>query len=414
MLHLNSWESSIQVLIIILVGGLSVAKLTERPRIPDVAAFLLFGILIGPAILNWVSEPNQAQLNQWILNVGALLILFDGGRGVQFSVLKKVWISILMLVTAGVLLTALVVGIAAHYLLAMPWTWAILLGSILASTDPATLIPVFKRVSLIPKLQQTVEAESAFNDATGSVLVFTIISLIVSHKQFSLAPPILSFLHSSIVGMATGAFFGLVCLWLVSRRGWGIFHEYGSIVMLATALSSFEVATLLHSSGFMAAFAAGMMTGNGESFRLSMAQHTRDNVDHFGNGITLIMRMLIFVLLGTQVDFKLIYEHLWMGLVVVAIFMVIARPLTVLSSVLIDRRAKWNRRQVTFMCWVRETGVIPAALSGMIVAEKVPGAPLISSITFMAILLTILVQASTTGWVATRLRVLQAFEMEEI
>lgn len=414
MLHLNLWESSIQVLIIILIGGLSVAKLTERPRIPDVAAFLLLGILIGPSILNWVSEPNQSQVNQWILNVGALLILFDGGRGVRFAILKKVWISIVMLVTVGVLLTAAIVGITAHFLLSIPWSWAILLGSIIASTDPATLIPVFKRVSLIPKLQQTVEAESAFNDATGSVLVFTIISLTVSQKRFYVVPPILSFFHSSIVGMAVGAAFGLICLWVVSRRGWGIFHEYGSIVMLAAALSSFEIATLLHASGFMAAFAAGVMTGNGETFKLGMAQHTQDNVDHFGSGITLIMRMLIFVLLGTQVDFSLIVTHLWMGLIVVAVFIIIARPLTVLSSVLIDRRARWNRRQVTFMCWVRETGVIPAALSGMIVADKVPGAPLISSITFMAILLTILVQASTTGWVATRLRVLKSFEVEEI
>lgn len=406
MLHFDVWQHAVTVLIVIFAGGLIVGKLTEKPRIPDVAAYLLYGILIGPVLLNWVSQPSQSQVNQFLLNVGAALILFDGGRGVQFSVLKKVWLSIVMLATVGVLVAAATMAVASHYLLGIPWIVSILLGSVIASTDPATLIPVFKRVPIFPKLRQTVESESAFNDATGAVLVFTVLSIMSAGGRVAWYSPIASFLHSALIGLVAGLVLGLLSLWLVSRKGWGVFHEYGSIVMLVAALASFQLANVLNASGFMAVFTAGMVTGNGQAFGWKFADHTEENIHHFSNAMTLIMRMLIFVLLGTQVDFRLVAEHLWMGLLLVAIFMVVARPLTVFSSVFFDRKASWRRNHVAFMCWVRETGVIPAALSGVLVAKGVQGAHLISAITFMAILLTIVIQASSTGFVARRLQVL--------
>ncbi|WAH38669.1 cation:proton antiporter [Alicyclobacillus dauci] len=414
MLHMDSWQHALTVLIVIFAGGLIVGKLTEKPRIPDVAAYLVYGILIGPAVFNLIQEPSQSQVNQLLLNMGATLILFDGGRSVQFSVLKKVWISIVMLATIGVLVTAFVMGIAAHYILGTPWLLSILLGSVIASTDPATLIPVFRRVAIVPRLQQTVESESAFNDATGAVLVFTVLGLLAAGGHVHWYEPIWTFVESAVLGLLIGAAFGLLGLWLVSTRAWGIFHEYGSIVMLVIGLASYQLTSSLGASGFMAAFTAGVICGNGKTFRWPFANYTEENINHFGSSITLIMRMLIFVLLGTQVNFGLVSKYLWMGLILVLIFIVIARPLAVFSSVWADKRARWRRNHIAFMCWVRETGVIPAALSGMLVAKGITGARIISAITFLAILLTIVIQASTTGFVAKRLDVLKESEQEEL
>ncbi|WAH38306.1 cation:proton antiporter [Alicyclobacillus dauci] len=413
MLQMDNWEHALTVLIVVIAGGLVVGKLTEKPRIPDVAAYLVYGIVIGPAVFHLVQEPSQSQVNQLLLNMGATLILFDGGRSVRFSVLRRVWVSIVMLATIGVLVTAFVMCIAAHYILGTSWILSLLLGSVSASTDPATLIPVFKRVSIVPRLQQTVESESAFNDATGAVLVFTVLGLAAAGGHVRWYEPIWTFAESAVIGLVIGAALGLLSLWLVSNRAWGIFHEYGSIVMLAIALSSYQIASGLGASGFMAAFTAGVVSGNGKAVGWSFAAHTEENIHHFGNSITLIMRMLIFVLLGTQVDFGLVSKYLWVGLTLVLIFIVIARPLAVVSSVWADPRAKWRRNHITFMCWVRETGVIPAALSGMLVAKGIPGAHVISAITFLAILLTIVIQASTTGFVAKQLGVLDGTEQED-
>ncbi|WP_413301920.1 cation:proton antiporter [Bacillus sp. 1P10SD] len=111
------------------------------------------------------------------------------------------------------------------------------------------------------------------------------------------------------------------------------------------------------------------------------------------------------MLLGTQVDFRILGQYWIQGILVVLVFMFIARPLAVLLCTLPDRKAKWKMNEILFMFWVRETGVIPAALSGMIVAAKVDYANQIASVTFIAILVTILIQASTTGYVAKKLRI---------
>ncbi|MCL6548669.1 MAG: sodium:proton antiporter [Alicyclobacillus sp.] len=407
MLHLDTWQSAWMSLLLMFAGGLAVLKLTERPRIPDVAAYLLLGILIGPAGLGWLSEPAQSQVNQLVLNLGAVLILFDGGRGVQFAVLRRVWLSISLLATLGVLVSAAVVGAVAHGLLGSSWVFAVLLASVLASTDPATLIPVFQRVPIWPKLQQTVESESAFNDATTAVLVFTVLGVLQHPGQVHILGAAGEFARSALVGLAIGVAVGLFALFLLSERGWGVLQEYGSITLLTAALGAYAGASALGASGFMAAFAAGAVSGNGPAFGWPLAGHTERNVEHFGAAITLIFRMLIFILLGTQVDFAVVREYLWTGLVLVAVLMFVARPLTVLSSVLVDRAARWTWREVAFMCWVRETGVIPAALSGVLAAEGVQGAQVISAVTFLAILITILLQASTTGLVASRLGLLR-------
>jgi cell volume regulation protein A len=122
---------------------------------------------------------------------------------------------------------------------------------------------------------------------------------------------------------------------------------------------------------------------------------------------SLLLRMTIFILLGTHVDFSVIKEYLLPGCIIVAVFMFIARPLAVLCCTLPDRKAKWSKNEVLFMFWTRETGVIPAALSGMLVGMNIENANIIASITFMAILATLVIQASTTKWLAKRLNLLE-------
>jgi cell volume regulation protein A len=119
-----------------------------------------------------------------------------------------------------------------------------------------------------------------------------------------------------------------------------------------------------------------------------------------------IMRIFIFILLGAQVDFELVGKYAFTGAVLVAVLMLVARPATVFLCALPDRRARWSFQEMLFMCWTRETGVIPAALAGLLLGVNAPGARIIASVVFMAILMTILIQAPTTRWLARRLGVL--------
>jgi cell volume regulation protein A len=103
----------------------------------------------------------------------------------------------------------------------------------------------------------------------------------------------------------------------------------------------------------------------------------------------------------------LMNRYLAGGGVVVIIFMLVARPITVFACALPDRRARWSLNEMLFMCWTRETGVIPAALAGILLGMKAPGAQMIASVTFIAILMTILIQAPTTRWLGGKLALLE-------
>jgi potassium/hydrogen antiporter len=390
------------LLILIFGLGMLFGKAASWLKLPDVALFLIAGMIVGKG-LHLFSEASSSFTNQFILMMGSALILFDGGRNIRLKGLRKVWVSITLLSIPGVLITCGVIALASHYLLGLPWLYALLLGSIISSTDPATLIPVFKQVKIKPKVRETVETESAFNDATGSILTFSFLAVVLGTDQVSLSSGILDFLKTAAGGIALGCLIGFTMSLLTAHLKLGILRDYATISMVVTALGAYLAGEMLHFSGFMATFTAGLIWGNASLFKLNMEDKLHE-MSHFTDNITSLMRMLIFILLGSQVNFTVIWANLWQSLAIIFIFMFIARPLTVLICTLPDRKANWKWNEIVFMFWVRETGVIPAALSGMVAGLGIAYTDIIASVTFLAVLMTILVQASTTAFVARKLR----------
>src|SRR3978361_1853089 len=124
-----SIEHARQILLvfgIILGAGTVFGALARRLRIPDVVVFLIAGVLLGPEAAGFIAVRADSALNQVILVFGACYILFDGGASLRFAVLKRVWITIVALATAGVLVTAAITGVAAHYFLGIPLIAAML------------------------------------------------------------------------------------------------------------------------------------------------------------------------------------------------------------------------------------------------------------------------------------------------
>ena len=183
--------------------------------------------------------------------------------------------------------------------------------------------------------------------------------------------------------------------------------EYAPVVTIMAVIGAYFAADGLRASGFMAVFVFGIMLGNKDSLGFKMGRAESQRLDQYVETTSFIMRLFIFILLGSQVDFGLMNQYLLGGVVVVATFMLVARPVTVFACTLPDRRARWSLNEILFMCWTRETGVIPAALAGILLGMKAPGAPMLASVTFLAILMTILIQAPTTRWLGNRLALLE-------
>jgi cell volume regulation protein A len=182
--------------------------------------------------------------------------------------------------------------------------------------------------------------------------------------------------------------------------------EYAPLVSLMAVIGAYLGADNLQASGFMAVFTFGIVLGNKDALGFTMSQREQERLEEFVATTALIMRMFIFILLGAQVDFALMSRYAVGGAMVVAIFMLVARPVTVFVCAAPDRRAKWSMQELLFMCWTRETGVIPAALAGLLLGMKAPGAEVVASVTFIAVLMTIVIQATTTRWLARRLGLL--------
>jgi cell volume regulation protein A len=390
----------------ILAIGTITGLVAQKIKIPDVAVFLVVGMLIGPEALGLVDIKADSALNQIILLFGASYILFDGGASLRFTVLKHVWITIVTLATVGVVVTAAITGLAAYYVLGVPLMVALLLGAALASTDPATLVPIFRQVHIRDRVAQAVVSESAFNDATGAILTFGVLAVAMGTGQFSLTASLLDLLKQALIGIGAGAVLGYLAALLIAHERWSFLAEYAPVVTLAAVIAAYFAADGLQASGFMAVFVFGIMLGNKDSFGFRMQSGEAQKLEDFVATTAFIMRLFIFILLGAQVDFGLMSQYLVGGIIVVGIFMLIARPTTVFLCALPDRRARWSFNELVFMCWTRETGVIPAALAGLLLGMKAPGAQLIASVTFIAILMTILIQAPTTNWLGRRLGLL--------
>ena len=392
---------------LILAVGTITGFVARKIKVPDIALFLIVGMAIGPAVLGLINIKSDSALYQIILLFGASYILFDGGASLRFDVLKKVWVTIVVLATAGVLITAAVTAFAAHVFLGVSWIVALLLGAAIASTDPATLVPIFRQVKIRDRVAQTVMSESAFNDATGAIVTVGVLTVAMGTGEFSIVVSLFDLLKQAAVGFTAGAVLGYLAALLIAHERWAFLADYAPVVTLVAVIGAYFAADGLQASGFMAVFVFGMVIGNKDTLGFKMAPAEAQKLDEFVMTTAFIMRLFIFLLLGAQVDFHLMGQYWFGGIIVVTIFMLVARPLAVFLCALPDRRAKWSFNEMLFMCWTRETGVIPAALAGLLLGMKAPGAQIIASVTFIAILMTILIQAPTTKWLGESLGLLE-------
>jgi potassium/hydrogen antiporter len=393
---------------IIIFSGLLGGVLARKIKVPDIVLFLVIGILLGPAVSGVLNVPADSTMNQLLLTIGACYLLFEGGATLRFAVLREIWITLLLISTVGVLITAAFMSVAAVWL-GLPLMVALLLAAVTASTDPATLVPIFKQVPIKDRVSQTVMSESALNDAMGAIATFAVVAYVMSGgESFDLGHAAKDLAWEAGIGLVLGAVVGYGAAFLMAHQQLGIFRDATPFVIILAVITVYLLADAVHASGFMAVFTCGVIIGNKESFNLPLDHHEHEYLEDYVGNTALLMRMFIFILLGSQVDFALLTDYLGVGLALLGLFIFVARPLTVFLCALPDRRARWSFRELLFMSWTRETGVIPAALVGMLAGMQVPGVNVVGAITFIFILGTILIQAPTTALLAGRLGLLKA------
>jgi cell volume regulation protein A len=283
----------------------------------------------------------------------------------------------------------------------------VLLGAVLAPTDPAILIPLFIRSRLRPKVAQTVIAESAINDPTGAALALALAGVVITGES-SLGEPAAEFLVDLGISTVIGLVAGVVLAAVISSRRAGVWRESSALAVLTVVTISYFSLDFAGGSGYLGAFLAGLIVGNME--RLGLAMHTvhEQEMRIFTAGMSDLVTLFVFVVLGANIPFGDLGEHLLPGLAVLAALLLLARPLVVIACTLADRRARWTPQEILFLCWTRETGVVPAALVGVLAGLGVPDIDIYASVVALAVVLTLLVQALPARRLAARLGLLDS------
>jgi potassium/hydrogen antiporter len=388
---------------VMLVAGLVCQLFADTIRAPRMLVLLLGGTLLGPSVADVIDVPLDSTGAELLLTLGVSFILFFGGLQLSVGILGRVAIGVSLLAVPGVVMTAFVTGVVAVAAFDVPWSTGLLIGAVVAPTDPAILIPLFDRIGIRQKLEQTAIAESALNDATGAVLAL-VLAGVVSTGDSSISQPVVEFLTDLGISTVLGVAFGILLSLVVSDRRTGVWKESAAIAVVAVVAVGYFSTDSAGGSGYLGAFLAGLIVGNMDRFRLGMhSEHERD-MRSLVRTITEIVVILVFVMLGANLPWADIRDNVWPALVVVVVGLILlGRPLTVLLCLGADRRGRWTRGEMTFMAWTRETGVVAAALAGLMVSRDIPDAELMVTTVALAIVVTLALQTTTKTWLGRKL-----------
>jgi potassium/hydrogen antiporter len=395
-------DEAIATLVLMLAAGLVGRALAAVLRVPAVVLFVAAGALVGPSGLGWLDTPLDSAGVQLLLTLGVSFILFHGGLQLSLEVLRGTALGLALLVVPGILVTTAVTGAVAAWAFDLPLLAGLLIGAVLAPTDPAILIPLFDRLRLRRRVAQTIVAESALNDPTAAVLALALGAGLL-RDDVSVGAPVLEFGRDVAVSTGIGLLFGVALSLALSTRRIGIWRESAAVAVVAAIGASFVAIDFVGGSGYIGPFLAGLILGNMGGLHLRTRRREQLEVRVLAKSITDIVAVLVFVALGANLPLGLIWEHLLHALVVVAALVLVARPLSVGLCLAVDRRARWTREELLFLAWTRETGVLPAALAALLVGLGVPEGETLVVVVAVALIVTVLLQTTTKPWLARRL-----------
>jgi cell volume regulation protein A len=373
----------------VLVAGVLASKASNRLGVPALLLFLLMGMLAGSDGIGGIHF-DDAVLTQTLGIVALSFILFAGGLETEWARVSAVLWRGVSLSTIGVVVTAVVAGSAAAWLLDISWAEGMLLGSIMASTDAAAVFSVLRSrgVSLKGNCKPLLELESGSNDPVAVFLTLAMIRL-VKQPDSPVGDLVLMFVLQMVVGALVGYGTGKASVFVLNRiklEAEGLYP----VLTLSVVLLAYGIASFLQGNGFLSVYLTGIVLGHGDFI------HKR-SLMRFHDGLAWLMQIAMFVTLGLLVFPSRLVPVAGVGLLIAAVLMFVARPAGVFLSLLF---ARIGYRQKLLVSWIGLRGAVPIVLATFPLVAGVPNPDLYFNIVFFVVLMSVLLQGTTLSRVA--------------
>ena len=384
------------IISLLLILALVVVKAGSRIGAPFLLLFLVLGMVAGPDVLGF--EFESFELAEHFGHFALTIILFEAGLETSLKATKPVMKQGILLSTVGVLLMTLLVGtfswLVAGKKLGLSVVGCFLLAAIVSSTDSEAVFSIFreKRLKLRENLAPMLELESGSNDPVAYAFTVVTVSMMTSdvrlaHSGFpAIMTGVLLFLLQIAVGVAVGVAVGFAAKWLVGKIRFSS-SPLTAILLLSLGFLASGMASLLHGNGLMAIYITAVVIGN------KVKVQNRKEVDHFFEGVSWLMQLVMFLLLGFLARPSQMLPLLLPSLLIVVFMIIIARPASVMLTLLpfknLSLRAKW------FVSWVGLKGAGPILCALIPVVAGISGSHVIFNLVFLITLFSLLAQGGT-------------------
>ena len=367
------------LIVLLAAGGQAIGT---RLRLPSIVLLLPLGFIFG-AVLG-VLDPDElfGDLLVPFVSLSVAVILFDGGLGLRFaSVPEGAHRAVAGLLTVGIAVTWVAASLSILALFDLSTQMSVLLGAILIVSGPTVVIPILRAARLGGRVATVTRWEGILIDPIGAIIAVVTFHLIVTGVSFNTLHGAEDFLLTIAVGVLAGGV-GAVALFLILRFG-GLSQSLEVGLTLALVLMTYAVPdVLLEDSGFLAVVLMGMAIANQRRVPIAHIAEFKEIVGGILTGI-------LFIVLSARVSASSLTDVLPASLALVAVLVVLVRPLAVALSTL---RSRLSLRERAFLAWMAPRGIVAASVASVFALELedrgVPGAADLVPVTFIVIVAT--------------------------
>ncbi|MCC5979300.1 MAG: potassium/proton antiporter [Salinarimonas sp.] len=372
--------------------GIASSLLASRFGAPLLLIFLVLGMLAGQDGFGGIVF-DDFRATYLIGSTALAIILFDGGLRTRMASFRGVLAPAAMLATIGVLVTTVATGAAATLILGLSIVEGLLVGAIVSSTDAAAVFFLMrsKGMQLRRRVNNTIEIESATNDPVAVFLTIALVEVLVLQEADTGWAFAALLLQQGVIGAALGVLGGMSLVWALNR--FALPHGLHPLLAVCAAVLIFALTSVLGGSGFLAAYLAGLMLGN----RPVRAFPT---ILSFHDAATWLSQIIMFLVLGLLATPSTLVHYAFPAILISAFLILIGRPLAVWLCL---TPFGFGKREKNFISWVGLRGAVSIFLAAIPTLTEVPNAEIYFNIAFFVVLISLLVQGWSVGWMATRL-----------